>query len=393
MVKGKPWKPATLKEVGGTEGIGLSFLEETFNAATAPPEHRFHQKAAQAVLKALLPESGTDIKGQMRSRMELLETSGYSNRPRNFDDLIRILDLELRLITPTDPEGFGDDLPTTNIGERYYQLTHDYLVHSLRDWLTRKQRQTRRGRAELRLGETAKLWAALPRRQNLPTLSEWLSILVLTKRDKWSPLERRMLRAATRKHRAGLLFALSIIVLSCVFPVIGGQYVRATLLADEFLVGTNDLALIDSMSSCRFWIDPILKSRLVDAKKNKDTRSIVRYHAALLPTHIEMRDTLYSQILPIKMKYGYFINPFSDYATMILQKYDPGFATRMWEIAADNRGDIWLRYCAVEKLITIDPSNARWSEIIPERVAAYDFAHDRDLYFRSFPSFRKDECE
>ena len=52
-----------------------------------------------------LPESGTDIKGQMRSRQELLEASGYANRPRDFDDLIHILDNELRLITPTDPEG------------------------------------------------------------------------------------------------------------------------------------------------------------------------------------------------------------------------------------------------------------------------------------------------
>ena len=57
------------------------------------------------MLKALLPESGTDIKGQMRSRQELLEASGYANRPRDFDDLIHILDPELRLITPTDPEG------------------------------------------------------------------------------------------------------------------------------------------------------------------------------------------------------------------------------------------------------------------------------------------------
>ena len=40
-------------------------------------------------------------------------------------------------------------------GGHYYQLTHDYLVHSLRDWLTRKQRETRRGRAELRLAERA----------------------------------------------------------------------------------------------------------------------------------------------------------------------------------------------------------------------------------------------
>ncbi len=35
MVKGKPWTPATLKEVGGTEGVGVTFLEETFSAATA----------------------------------------------------------------------------------------------------------------------------------------------------------------------------------------------------------------------------------------------------------------------------------------------------------------------------------------------------------------------
>ena len=108
MVKGKPWTPATLREVGGTAGIGLAFLEETFIASTAPPEHRLHQRAAQAVLQALLPETGTEIKGQMRSRRELLEASGYTNRPRDFDDLLHILDPELRLITPTDPEGRAD---------------------------------------------------------------------------------------------------------------------------------------------------------------------------------------------------------------------------------------------------------------------------------------------
>ena len=103
--EGQAVDAATLKEVGGTEGVGVTFLEETFSAATAPPEHRYHQKAARAVLKALLPESGTDIKGHMRSHAELLEASGYASRPKDFDDLLRILDSELRLITPTDPEG------------------------------------------------------------------------------------------------------------------------------------------------------------------------------------------------------------------------------------------------------------------------------------------------
>jgi serine/threonine protein kinase len=36
MVKGKPWHPATLKEMGGIEGVGVTFLEETFTASTAP---------------------------------------------------------------------------------------------------------------------------------------------------------------------------------------------------------------------------------------------------------------------------------------------------------------------------------------------------------------------
>ncbi len=58
MVKGKPWAPATLKEVGGTEGIGLAFLEETFSASTAPPEHRLHQKAVQSVLESAIARDG-----------------------------------------------------------------------------------------------------------------------------------------------------------------------------------------------------------------------------------------------------------------------------------------------------------------------------------------------
>jgi hypothetical protein len=74
----------------------------------ANPKHRLHQKDAQAVLKALLPASGTDLKGQMRSEAELSEAAGYASRSRDFDELIHVLDAELRLITPTDPEGKYD---------------------------------------------------------------------------------------------------------------------------------------------------------------------------------------------------------------------------------------------------------------------------------------------
>ncbi|MEX0585678.1 MAG: ATP-binding protein, partial [Pirellulales bacterium] len=134
MVKDKPWELRTLRDVGGAEGVGFTFLEETFNGRSANPNHRLHQAAAQAVLQALLSDRGGGIKGRMRSYSELLEASGYQQSPQAFDALLRILDTELRLITPTDPMGLDTQAARDNSvagRERHYHLTHDYLVPSL----------------------------------------------------------------------------------------------------------------------------------------------------------------------------------------------------------------------------------------------------------------------
>ena len=64
----------------------------------------------------------------MRSRRKLLECSGYSDRVDEFDELMRLLDGELRLITPTDPE--GSQRPSEDTDDSCYQLAHDYLVPS-----------------------------------------------------------------------------------------------------------------------------------------------------------------------------------------------------------------------------------------------------------------------
>ena len=220
MVKSKPWTPATLREVGGAAGVGVSFLEETFISPQANPKHRMHQRAAQAVLKALLPESGTDIKGQMRSEEELRAAAGISGRPRDFQEVLHILDNELRLITPTEPDGKDEGggrkneeggtavadqgSPSSALrppsSARYFQLAHDYLVHSLGDWLTRKQRETRRGRAELRLAERSSLWNSKPEPRHLPSLLEWLRIRTLTDSAHWTERQRKMMRQAARTH-------------------------------------------------------------------------------------------------------------------------------------------------------------------------------------------------
>ena len=63
---------------------------------TIPPEQA-GQRLDQA-LAALLPDEGTDIKGQMQPGEQLRNASELTRR--DFESLIDILDGELRLITP-----------------------------------------------------------------------------------------------------------------------------------------------------------------------------------------------------------------------------------------------------------------------------------------------------
>ncbi len=209
MFKRKTWSRSALKEVGGPLGVGVEFLEETFSTHSSPLAHRRHQRAARSVLAALLPEEDIDIRGPMRCRRELLEISGYDRRPRDFDELMRILDSELRLLTPADPDavesGKERDLPC-------YQLTHDYLVPSLRHWLTRKQRETPRGRAEIRLAERTSLWSTIRERKQLPSWWEWLNILLFTRTSRWTPAQRRMMRAAGKLQVIRALVLLAILI-------------------------------------------------------------------------------------------------------------------------------------------------------------------------------------
>ena len=128
--------------------------------------------------------------------------AGYANRPGEFTELMRILDNELRMVTSVDPDGISlaAAVPSLSPRETHYQLTHDYLVPTLRNWLTRKQRETRRGRVELRLATFSALWRDRPERRHLPSMLEWLGILFYTRRQTWSGDDRRMMAAATRRH-------------------------------------------------------------------------------------------------------------------------------------------------------------------------------------------------
>jgi serine/threonine protein kinase/formylglycine-generating enzyme required for sulfatase activity len=362
MLKGRPWTPASLKAVGGPRGVGATFLEETFSAATAPPEHRYHQKAARATLKALLPETGTDLKGHMRSYAELLEASGYAGRPRDFDDLLGILDGEVRLLTPADPdiqarsasEGTPTQARSASEG-RFYQLTHDYLVPALRDWLTRKQRETRRGRAELLLAERAPLWQRKRENRHLPAVWEWAQVRLFTRGRDWTPPQRQMMRAAGRYYTlwTGVLGA-ALLLLTW-----GGMEYRGRMQAQAFVDHLLDArtaevpGIVAGMAPYRRWADPLLREAYARARAENDPRRQLHLSLALLPTDPGEAEYLYERLLTAAPQEVPILR------TALLPTKDR-FTERLWEELANRQGDPDRRLRAACALAAYAPDDPRW---------------------------------
>jgi len=365
MIKGKTWLPATLKKIGGAEGVGVTFLEETFSASSAPPKHRHHQKAARGVLKALLPESGTDIKGHLRSHSELLEASGYGSHPEDFDELLRILDTEIRLITPTDPEGKelrDEDVATVQDrpSQKYFQLTHDYMIHSLRDWLTRKQKETRRGRAELKLAERASMWQSKPERRQLPSINEWLYIGLLTTPRNWTESQRQMMRAATRKH----LFGMARLTALMVFIVFGAILFRNHAREEHAAVRAQDLVrrlldanitqvppIINELVEYRRWTDPLLQKVL--SNPNSPREHQLHAELALLPVNSGYVEDLKEKLLEADSGQFPVIRD-------ALSPYRSNLVEELWAVLEAGPGNPNRRFRAAAALATYDPSNPRW---------------------------------
>lgn len=372
MVKGKPWHPATLKEVGGIEGVGVTFLEETFSASTAPPQHRLHQSASQAVLKALLPESGAGIKGKMRSQQELLAVSGYASQPRDFEELLRILDGELRLLTPTDPEGKDDADPSTlQAGSKYYQLTHDYLVPSLREWLTRKQGETRRGRAQLRLAERTALWNSKKENRFLPFGWEWLTLRLLTNRRDWTSSQREMMGRAARYYeaRAALLLAVLVLMLGISWEAIG--QLRARVLLDRVLEASTDdiAAIVEDMGPYRHWLNGPLREACASAEANGDSRRQLHASLALLPVDPSQVRYLCDRLKDAKPQELMVIRE-------ALKDHADEATPRMWEILADGKRAPSERLRAACFVAAYAPDDDRWQGVSRD-VAARLVAEDR----------------
>jgi serine/threonine protein kinase/formylglycine-generating enzyme required for sulfatase activity len=368
MLKGREWVPATLESIGGLEGIGISFLEETFGSNRADARHRAHQGAVRGVLRALLPDLGTDIKGAMRAEDELREASGYGNRPQEFSELMRILDGELRLLTPTDPEGHTSQSASNTAPRRYYQLTHDYLVPSLREWLTRKQRETKRGRAELKLAERTAAWSAVQETKQLPTLGEWLRIRWLTERAKWKPAEQRLMRAANGLHLTRLALAAA----ACGVLIVAGlmTWQRFEAIRAEEAARQADLKAagqVDTLQAADFSgvpkavtdlepYRPLVNQKLAAALEQSPPDSPERLKLSLgLLGHDPVALQYVAERLPLAEAEQVPV------LVQLLAPYKQELLPQFWERAGARDAKTLLPFASA--LAAYDPQNEQWKEI------------------------------
>ena len=368
MVKGKPWTPATLRAVGGTEGVGVAFLEETFSSPAAPPEQRLHQDAARAILKVLLPESGIDIKGSMRSRAELMEASGYAHRMHDFEQVVQILDSKVRLMTPIDLTENNPAIPSPNDGSpaetpaKFYQLTHDYLVPSLRAWLTKKQKETRRGRAELRLAERSAAWNAKPERRNLPNWWEYLGIQIFTNKTAWLEPQRLLMREAGRHlfKQGALLFASLAAVVFAGFMANTrfearrkADYAEALVqrLVDADIANTRDI--IVELGRYQELAQPRLEAENRDAPESSARK--LHTALALLPDPAQV-DYLHQQMVIRPPREFMVIRD----AVAVTSRHH---VDHLWEWALDERRNSQQRFQSACALASYAPTDARWKQI------------------------------
>ena len=207
----------------------------------------------------------------------LLDEADYSHRPAEFDALIRTLSSELRLITPTNPDGDDEEITQqTDPQQKYYQLTHDDLVRSLREWLGRKQRETRRGRSELCLEERAAIWQHRPESRQLPSLNETLLAWWHVPKKHQTLIQQKMMQTAARTYtiRWGTSLGLILLIGTSAYNEWGDQ-AKARAEKNAFAIkcvenaqGPGVDSELDKISGSEYdpvQIVPRLKTRFYDA--------------------------------------------------------------------------------------------------------------------------------
>ncbi len=245
---------------------------------------------------------------------------------------------------------------------RYFQLTHDYLVPSLRGWLTRKQKETRRGRAELLLADLAAVWNARAENRQLPTLLQWMQIRWRTAKKDWTRPQRKMMRRAGQVHLLrGAAVATLLAVATFATIWIRGQIAeqqqatQATGMVRRLLDAETAQvpAIVAEIDEFRRWADPLLRAEIAQAPDT--SRQKLHASLALLPVDPGQIPFLQGRLLDTEPHEVHVIRD-------ALTAHGDALREGLWAaVLAPAKGKESQRLRAASALAKFDPNSAQWA--------------------------------
>jgi formylglycine-generating enzyme required for sulfatase activity len=238
-------------------------------------------------------------------------------------------------------------------------------VPSLRTWLTRKQKETRRGRAELLLADRAGVWNARPEKRQLPSLWQWLEIRWLTRKQDWTAPQRQMMRKASRLHGVRALVVAAVLVLLGWGLMEAWSVANANLLVEA--ASSADTAklpqLLPAIEGVEQGRSPparwLLLSRLRRMVAESEPGSPQRLHASLclLPVDPGQAKFLYEQLLDARANELPVIRD-------ALAPHRDDLVEKLWTAAEQPAGGgEQQRLRAACALASYDPDSQRWDNV------------------------------
>ncbi len=244
----------------------------------------------------------------------------------------------------------------TKPGQKYYQLTHDCLVHSIREWLTHKQRETKRGRAELLLADCAAVWNARPVNRQLPSLLQWIQIRWLTGKKNWTAQQRKMMEKTGTFYAVRLFLFSSVVMLLAWGLYEGLMYWRAiNVVAFIKAADTSQVRqFLPYLDGQERRTTPML--RQLYAESAPDSKEQLHASIALLRVDGAQVDYLYGRLLEASPHEVPVIRD-------ALVPYKDALIDRLWTVVEKpEKGKEPQRLRAAEAWAKYDPESERWDK-------------------------------
>ena len=234
---------------------------------------------------------------------------------------------------------------------------------SIREWLTRKQKETRRGRAELRLAERSSLWNAKPENRRLPSLLEWTNIRLLTRKKAWTEPESKMMRQAGRAHGVRSIVSTALVGAA----VIGAWGVRLQVIENELEMQAAGLVerlrdadilqvpdIVAAMPAYRRWVDPLLRNELVNAPDGSSRQLHARL--GLLPVDASQADPISQRL---------FVAPPTELPVLLeaLKPHHGTLVPKLWSVLDSAKPGEASLLAVASALADYDAASPRWGSV------------------------------